>query len=120
MHTDSPVKIDSRLPKRQGMNWLTTMVFALFHVGAIAALFMFSWTNLAVALFLLWMCTGLGISMGYHRLHTHRSYQVPLLDGILLCRMRRVDAGRRSDFLGCHASHPPSKIRSAGRSAFAA
>jgi stearoyl-CoA desaturase (delta-9 desaturase) len=24
------------------------------------------------------MCTGLGISMGYHRLHTHRSYQVPL------------------------------------------
>jgi stearoyl-CoA desaturase (delta-9 desaturase) len=24
------------------------------------------------------MCTGLGISMGYHRLHTHRSYEVPL------------------------------------------
>jgi stearoyl-CoA desaturase (delta-9 desaturase) len=24
------------------------------------------------------MCSGLGISMGYHRLHTHRSYQVPL------------------------------------------
>src|ERR1700683_5372199 len=60
------------------MNWLTTIVFALFHIGAIAALFMFSWTNLAVALFLLWACTGLGISMGYHRLHTHRSYQVPL------------------------------------------
>jgi stearoyl-CoA desaturase (Delta-9 desaturase) len=78
MHTESPVNIESRLPKRQGMNWLTTIVFAIFHVGAIAALFMFSWTNLAVALFLLWMCTGLGISMGYHRLHTHRSYQVPL------------------------------------------
>ncbi|PYT26328.1 MAG: acyl-CoA desaturase [Acidobacteria bacterium] len=39
---------------------------------------MFSWHALAVALFLYWMCTGLGISMGYHRLHTHRSYQVPL------------------------------------------
>src|SRR3984957_3851086 len=78
MHTESPVVIDSRLPKRQGMNWLTTLAFALFHVGAIAALFMFSWVNLAVALFLLWACTGLGISMGYHRLHTHRSYQVPL------------------------------------------
>ena len=78
IHTESPVNIESRLPKRQGMNWLTTIVFAIFHVGAIAALFMFSWTNLAVALFLLWMCTGLGISMGYHRLHTHRSYQVPL------------------------------------------
>ena len=39
---------------------------------------MFSWHALAVGLFLFWMCTGLGISMGYHRLHTHRSYQVPL------------------------------------------
>jgi len=49
----------------------------ILHVGAIAALFMFSWANLAVTLFLLWFATGLGISMGYHRLHTHRSYQVP-------------------------------------------
>jgi stearoyl-CoA desaturase (delta-9 desaturase) len=39
---------------------------------------MFNWHALAVTLFLYWMCTGLGISMGYHRLHTHRSYQVPL------------------------------------------
>jgi stearoyl-CoA desaturase (delta-9 desaturase) len=38
---------------------------------------MFSWTALATAVFLYWMATGLGISMGYHRLHTHRSYKVP-------------------------------------------
>jgi stearoyl-CoA desaturase (delta-9 desaturase) len=31
-----------------------------------------------VALFLYWATTGLGISMGYHRLLTHRSYKVPL------------------------------------------
>ena len=30
-------------------------------------------------MFLYWVATGLGISMGYHRLHTHRSYKVPLL-----------------------------------------
>jgi stearoyl-CoA desaturase (delta-9 desaturase) len=59
------------------MNWLTTAVLALLHLGAIAALFMFSWTALATAVFLYWMATGLGISMGYHRLHTHRSYKVP-------------------------------------------
>jgi fatty-acid desaturase len=64
-------------PDEQKMNWLTTLVLVVLHVGAVAALFMFSWTNLAVTLFLLWFCTGLGISMGYHRLHTHRSYQVP-------------------------------------------
>jgi fatty-acid desaturase len=62
---------------RQGMNWLTTAVLVVLHLGAIAALFMFTWTALATAVFLYWMATGLGISMGYHRLHTHRSYKVP-------------------------------------------
>ncbi|HXI40231.1 MAG TPA: fatty acid desaturase [Bryobacteraceae bacterium] len=62
---------------RQGMNWLTTIILALLHIGAIAALFMFSWKVFAAAVFLYWMSTGLGISMGYHRLHTHRSYKVP-------------------------------------------
>src|ERR1700679_1581457 len=76
--TQAPVNIDSRAPKRVRMNWPTAIVMGLFHVGAIAALFMFSWRDLAIAIFLLWMATGLGISMGYHRLHTHRSYQVPL------------------------------------------
>ena len=65
-------------PTRQRMNWLTIIVFGLFHVGAVAALFMFSWKVLAVSLFLYWMCIGLGISLGYHRLHTHRSFKVPL------------------------------------------
>jgi stearoyl-CoA desaturase (delta-9 desaturase) len=59
-------------------NWLTAIVLAVLHVGAIAALFTFSWRNLAVAVFLYWVATGLGISLGYHRLHTHRSYKVPL------------------------------------------
>ncbi len=60
------------------MNWITTVVLVLFHIGAVAALFCFSWRNLAVAAFLYWVATGLGISLGYHRLHTHRSFKVPL------------------------------------------
>jgi fatty-acid desaturase len=72
------VSIDARTaPERHGMNWLTTVVMVLFHVGALTALFVFSWRNLAVAVLLYWVATGLGISMGYHRLHTHRSYKVP-------------------------------------------
>jgi fatty-acid desaturase len=63
---------------RQKINWTNNVVFAVFHLGALAALFQFNWRACAVALFLYWMTTGLGISMGYHRLHTHRSYQVPL------------------------------------------
>ena len=59
------------------MNWPTATAFALFHVGAVAALFFFSWPLFAAAVFLYWVTTGLGISLGYHRLHTHRSYRVP-------------------------------------------
>jgi len=50
----------------------------LFHIGAVAALFVFSWQLFAATVFLYWITTGLGISMGYHRLHTHRSYKVPV------------------------------------------
>jgi stearoyl-CoA desaturase (delta-9 desaturase) len=62
----------------QRINWATTITMAIFHVGAVAALFMFNWRAFGVAVFLYWMCTGLGISMGYHRLHTHRSYKLPI------------------------------------------
>jgi stearoyl-CoA desaturase (delta-9 desaturase) len=66
-----------RLPTRYGLNWPVSIFMIVIHIGAIAALFMFSWKNLAVAIFLYWMATGLGISLGYHRLHTHRSFVVP-------------------------------------------
>ena len=65
------------IPDRQKLNWLVTAVLLLLHIGAVAALFMFSWRALACAVLLLWVATGFGISLGYHRLHTHRSYKVP-------------------------------------------
>ena len=62
---------------RHGLNRATTTAIILFHVGAVVALFFFTWKLLAITAALYWMCTGLGISLGYHRLHTHRSYVVP-------------------------------------------
>jgi fatty-acid desaturase len=62
---------------RQGMNVFTTIVLIFLHIGAIASLFYFSWGRLAAAVVMYYFATGLGISMGYHRLHTHRSYKVP-------------------------------------------
>jgi fatty-acid desaturase len=52
------------LPNRDKLNWQTTGVFGLLHVGAIAALFMFSWRSLAVAVVLYWISVGFGISLG--------------------------------------------------------
>ena len=54
---------------------LTSVVLIWFHIQAVAAFWYFSWTNLAVALALYWVSVGLGISMGYHRLHTHRGFK---------------------------------------------
>jgi fatty-acid desaturase len=59
------------------LNWAILTVLLVLHAGAIAALFMFSWRALAIAALVYWVGVGLGISMGYHRLHTHRSYQLP-------------------------------------------
>ena len=63
---------------RQGLNWATTLIMVILHIGALAALPFFSWKILATTVVLYWMCTGWGISLGYHRLHTHRGFVVPL------------------------------------------
>jgi fatty-acid desaturase len=61
----------------QPINWTTTSFMALFHIGAVAALFFFTWKALALAVLLLWISGSLGIGMGYHRLLTHRGYKTP-------------------------------------------
>jgi len=63
--------------RSDGINWLTLVVVALFHVGAVAALFFFTWPRLAVMLGLYILSINVGIGMCYHRLLTHRGYQVP-------------------------------------------
>jgi stearoyl-CoA desaturase (delta-9 desaturase) len=54
---------------------LTCGVLVWFHIQAVAAFWSFSWSNLIVALAVYWIAVGLGISMGYHRLHTHRGFK---------------------------------------------
>jgi fatty-acid desaturase len=65
--------------QERGIIWHTSIFLALFHVGAIAALFMFSWKALAVAIGLWWITASLGVGMGFHRLLTHRGYRTPKL-----------------------------------------
>jgi fatty-acid desaturase len=59
----------------QPINWTTTSFMMLFHIGAVAALFFFTWKGLALAALLLWISGSLGIGIGYHRLLTHRGYK---------------------------------------------
>jgi fatty-acid desaturase len=59
------------------INWATTFFIATFHMGAVAALFFFTWRAFFVAIFLWWLSGSLGVGIGYHRLLTHRSYITP-------------------------------------------
>lgn len=57
-----------------GINWPTTIYFLVIHIGAVVALFHFSWP-LLVTCFLLSILGGLSVTLGYHRLLTHGAFQ---------------------------------------------
>ncbi len=57
------------------VNWITAGFMMMFHVGAVAAIFFFTWKAFFVACFLWWVSGSLGIGMCYHRLLTHRRLQ---------------------------------------------
>jgi sn-1 stearoyl-lipid 9-desaturase len=63
--------------KSAGTNWVTLSFMLAFHIGAVVALFFFTWKALFVAMFLWWVSGSLGIGMSYHRLLTHRGYKTP-------------------------------------------
>ncbi len=75
MRKSGPFKRDRTFT--QPIVWLTTSFMVAFHIGAIAAVFFFSWKALLLALVLWWVAGSPGIGMGYHRLLTHRGYKTP-------------------------------------------
>jgi len=71
MHTPTKIQPYSMV------NWVSFVAMIVFHAGAVVALFQFSWAMVAWAALFYWIAGGLGICLGYHRLHTHRSFIVP-------------------------------------------
>src|SRR6185295_6653162 len=62
---------------KKGINWHTAIFIGCFHLGAVAALFMFDWKAVLAATLLWWISASLGVGMGFHRLLTHRGYKTP-------------------------------------------
>ncbi len=58
-------------------NWVNISFFAVFHLLACGAPLYFSWQGVALMFFLHWLLGSIGICLGYHRLLSHRSFQVP-------------------------------------------
>ncbi|MGB7251829.1 MAG: hypothetical protein WBC73_23030, partial [Phormidesmis sp.] len=68
---------DAKKPPNAKISWVSIGFFGAFHALALLAPWFFSWSALGVAILLHWLCGSIGICMGYHRMLTHRSFQVP-------------------------------------------
>jgi fatty-acid desaturase len=73
----SSTKTNPKGGERLTLDWLAVGLFGSVHALALLAPWFFSWSALGVAIFLHWLCGSIGICLGYHRLLTHRSLQVP-------------------------------------------
>jgi fatty-acid desaturase len=72
--SDSQTLQQSRSPH---FHWFLAFWLVIFHAGAIAALFFFSWKAVAAAAILWVLAQNVGIAMSYHRQLTHRGYTTP-------------------------------------------
>jgi sn-2 palmitoyl-lipid 9-desaturase len=63
--------------QQPALSWTNVAFFGAFHALALLAPLYFSWSALGVMLLLHWLFGSIGICLGYHRLLTHRSFQVP-------------------------------------------
>jgi stearoyl-CoA desaturase (delta-9 desaturase) len=64
-------------PSQYPLNWPAVFFFTAIHALALLAPWFFSWPALGVTIFLHWLFGSVGICLGYHRLLSHRSFQVP-------------------------------------------
>jgi sn-2 palmitoyl-lipid 9-desaturase len=65
-------------PSTAPLNWTNVLFFGGVHLAALLlAPAFWSWSALGVTIFLHWLLGSIGICLGYHRLLTHRSFQVP-------------------------------------------
>ena len=69
-------EIEHELPPHP-WDYQTIFVLTTVHLAALFAPFCFSWSGLAVGL-VLYAITAMGITLGYHRLLTHRSFTAPV------------------------------------------
>jgi stearoyl-CoA desaturase (delta-9 desaturase) len=75
--TSNTRRARSPIPANLTLNWWNVGFFATIHFLALLAPWYFSWSALGVMVFLHWLLGSIGICLGYHRLLSHGSLQVP-------------------------------------------
>ena len=61
------------------VNWWVVVGIGAMHIGALGAFVpaFFSWSGVAILLVMTWLTGGIGITLTFHRLLTHRSFKTP-------------------------------------------
>lgn len=88
--------------------WGTIIYMASIHLVALLALFPsnFSWKAIAVAFILYCVTAGVGITLGFHRLVSHRSFETPkLVEYFLIFCGTLACQGGPLDWIGLHRIH---------------
>lgn len=88
--------------------WNVIFYMAAIHLGALLALFPgnFSWGAVGVAFLLYWITGGVGITLGFHRLVSHRSFETPKwLEYLLVFCGTLACQGGPIDWIGLHRIH---------------
>jgi stearoyl-CoA desaturase (delta-9 desaturase) len=88
--------------------WSVIIYMGFIHIMALFALLPsnFSWGAVGIAFVLYWLTAGIGITLGFHRLVTHRSFETPKwLEYILVfCGTLACEGGPIS-WVGLHRIH---------------
>jgi stearoyl-CoA desaturase (delta-9 desaturase) len=90
------------------LDWASILFITAVHLGAMLALLPsnFSWAAIGLMIFLHWVTGGLGITLGWHRLVAHRSFQTPKwLEYLLVFFGTLACEGGVSDWVGLHRHH---------------
>ena len=75
---ETPVIKNGKLTRKPtAFDWPVAAFMLGVHLVALLGFFTFSWKAFAVCAFFHWITGGLGITLCYHRLLTHRSFQTP-------------------------------------------
>ncbi len=87
-------------------SWATAGFMSVVHILSVVALFHFTWGGFLWMLFLYYVTACLGVTLGYHRLLSHRSFSVPkwLERFFATCGALSAEFGP-IDWVGLHRQH---------------
>ncbi|MFQ5742610.1 MAG: acyl-CoA desaturase [Acidobacteriota bacterium] len=90
----------------QNITWGSAVGIVGLHAGCLLAPFAFSWSAVGVAVFLWWLAGGLGVTLCFHRLLTHRSFETPKIVEYLLTVFGSLNwQGGHVRWVGTHRLH---------------